>query len=50
MGKYSGIPGEYNFRLKVNARKAFRAAKDKGYKARLTGSRGYWTVTIKRKK
>lgn len=47
MGIYGGIKGEYNYRRKEHAVKAQKAAREKGRKTRLTGSRGAWTLTVR---
>ena len=49
MSKYSGVPGEYHYRKKEWAVRAQQAAKKKGYRTRLTGSRGYWTLVVYKK-
>jgi hypothetical protein len=60
MGKYGGLSGEYNYKKKAQALKALRAARKhakievskggKGYNIKLTGSRGWWTLSITKKK
>lgn len=49
MGKYGGLPGDYSYRLKEHAKKAQVAAKKKGYKTKLAGSRGHWTLVVYKK-
>jgi len=48
VGKYSGLPGDYYYSKKVWALKAQASAKRKGFKTRLTGSRGHWHLVVKK--
>lgn len=60
MGKYGGLDGQYYYKTKAHALKARDAAKKradaevakggKGYKIRLTGRRGFWTLNITKKR
>lgn len=46
MGKYTGIPGEYNYSQRKWAEDAKEAAEAKGYQATISGSEGYWQLKV----
>ncbi len=66
MGKYGGLSGQYHYKTKAEAEDAMRAARrhikpitiqtKQGVKKlpdhtmRITGSRGFWTLTIDEKR
>ena len=57
MGKYGGLSGQYSFKTKKEAEKSLKAAKKHaakesgpGYNMRITGSRGFWTLVITKKR
>ncbi len=60
MGKYGGLSGQYYYRTKKEAVKALTAAKKHvkkhpaehrpGFVMGITGSRGFWTLTITKRR
>ena len=45
-GRYSGLPGEYYFKLKSTANTAAKRARDKGYKASVSKWGNIWLVKV----
>ncbi len=56
MGKYGGLSGQYYYKTKKAAEDNLKVAKERAAKGtqkfnmRVTGSRGFWTLTITKRK